>query len=269
MKLGWGEVVLGQVLLGLALVGVPACGQEDGCPECQREKCSDLVNVCEPDPDCACMSDCVAHAGIPGVSGCLDECGLTERPPAFGPLEECMATACPDSEDECSTPDDYSPPERVFSNDTTIEGLGGGDLGDCSFDPDLTFDPEGSVLQLQSEDENLCVRLERRNDGAGGLANTNWTLLSMRVGPLGSVANVEDQAALCYYSSHHNFLDWAHAWTGTTRHDLELQEDGHNGSRLYVLHTFEQGPIDPDACAPVADGSGPIGGAIQLFPVNP
>ncbi len=269
MRLGLGRVVLGYAgVVVLALVGAPACGDENGCPECQAEKCSDLVSVCEPDAECACMSDCAAEKGIPKVGDCLDDCGLTERPSGFIALEECMATACPDA-DECSTPNDYSPPERVLAGDTTIEGLGGGDLADCSFDLELGFDPEGSVLQLLSEDENLCVRLERRNDGAGSLANTSWTLLSMRVGPLGSVAFVEDPEALCYYSSHHNFLDWAHAWTGATRHDLELIEDGHGGSRTYALHTFEQGPIDSDTCAPVADGTGPIGDPIELFPVNP
>ncbi len=35
------------------------------------------------------------------------------------------------------------------------------------------------------------------------------------------------------------------------------------------LHTFEQGPLEVDACAPRADGTGPIGPPIPLFPVDP
>jgi hypothetical protein len=134
------------------LVSAGCGGGENDCIECQQEKCTDLVAVCDPDPDCACMADCVAKRGIPGVRSCLGDCGLSERPDAFYLLEECMATACPDS-DECSTPSGYSPPERnVPPGSTTAPGLGGGELEDCSFDPELTFDPEGSVLQLQSAD---------------------------------------------------------------------------------------------------------------------
>jgi hypothetical protein len=65
-------------------------------------------------------------------------------------------------------------------------------------------------------------------------------------------------------------VDWAHVWTGTTHHDLKIAEDGHGGARTYVLHTFAQGPLEADSCAPTTDGSELIGGgAIELFPVNP
>lgn len=75
----------------------------DDCTVCQREKCCDLYQFCGMDPDCACMSACVGADGLGGVDGCVQDCGLTERPRSFPPLEECMTLSCPDS-DECSAP---------------------------------------------------------------------------------------------------------------------------------------------------------------------
>jgi hypothetical protein len=147
---------------------------------------------------------------------------------------------------------------------------GGGDLPDCGFDPGLSFNPTGDVLQLQSADESVCVRIERRDDGPGD-ARTIYTLLEMQVGPLGEVSLIDDQTDLCWHSSHHNFLDWAHAWAGSRHYDVKLKLDDHGGNRTYELHTFEQGPIDPDECPSWAEpeANGPIGDPIELFPYNP
>ena len=125
------------------------------------------------------------------------------------------------------------------------------------------------MLQLQSADADVCVRLERRNEGPGSLENVRWTLQDIRVGPPGQVAHVAAASDLCWYSSHHNFRDWAHIWTGTRHHGLKLEEDGHGGPRTYELLTFEQGPLTADECAPLADGVDPIGPPISLFPVEP
>jgi hypothetical protein len=252
----------------LGLVGV-GCKSGNECPACIEEKCSDLVDICKEDADCACMVDCMGDHGIGGVEACLGTCKLTQRPASFFQVEECTAVACPDSEDECSTPSDWTPPEDAVACDGTGSGsIGGGNLEDCGFDDALPFDPEGNTLQLESEDGSVCVRLKRRDDGAGSLANTNYTLLELQAGPKGEVARVDSDADLCWYSSHHNFRDWAHAWTGTRHFDLVLKEDGHSGARTYELYSFEQGPLDGAACAPTADGSTCIDGPIELFPVG-
>ncbi len=250
-------------LLGFAV----ACGGSGGeCAECFDEKCADLLPLCDAEPGCPCMVECTSENGIPGVVSCLDVCGLSERPAAFVPLEECVAVACPDS-DECSTPSDWVPPGDDVTCEGSAAGIGGGSLADCSFDTGLSFDPDGTVLQLESADQSVCVRLERRDDGGGSLANTSWTLLDIRVGPLGEVALVETD--LCWYSSHHNFRDWAHAWTGTRHFDLVLKQDGGGGARTYELYVFEQGPLDTASCAATAEGTQCIEGPIELFPVNP
>jgi|GEM_PF-5291683 len=153
------------------------------------------------------------------------------------------------------------------SSDTTSTTLGGG-LADCSFDDALPFDPLGEVLQLESTNKDVCVRLERRDDGPGSMANTQWTLLDVRIGPIGSVAHVDDEASLCWYSSHHNFTDWAHTWTGERHYDVKLRHEGHDGVRTYELHTFAQGPLG-NACAPLAEGTEPVGDPIALVPFNP
>jgi hypothetical protein len=251
------------------LMGLSGC--KETCGDCRDEKCSDLVEYCVEDDDCKCMSDCLGDKGMPGVTGCLDSCGLKERPPAFVPLEDCVAVACPDAEDECSTPDDYEAPEVAYVDAGVQDAsIASGDLADCGFEAGLAFDPEGEVLQLESADKSVCVRLERRSDGSGGLANTKYTLLNLWVGPVGEVVHISDASKLCYYASHHNFKDWAHVWTGTRHHDLMLAEDGHGGARTYELHTAVQGPLDKELpCAPLADGTGPIGAPVPLFPVNP
>lgn len=259
----------GLTVLALVLAACSDSGGAGVCAECVDEKCSDLLPACEGDPDCACMVGCLGEGGIPGVPGCLDTCGLAERPAAFLPIEECTAVACPDTGDECSTPSDWTPPGNIIECEGSAAGLGGGALPDCSFDPALPFDPDGDVLQLQSADEQVCVRLERRDDGPGSLANTSWTLIEIRVGPLGEVALVEDEADQCWYSSHHNFRDWVHAWTGTRHFDLVLLEDGHGGGRTYELYAFEQGPVDAASCAPTAEGAQCIEGPIALLPFEP
>jgi hypothetical protein len=252
-----------------ASVPLTAC-RDETCGDCRDEKCSDLVSHCNTDPDCKCMAGCLGDEGIPGVEGCLASCGLTAHPAAFVPVEECVAIACPD-EDECSTPSDYTPPEIPSADDTSaLEAQGGGgDLADCSFDDSLSFDPEGPVLQLESANGNVCLRLERRDLGSGNLANTKWELLEMRVGPLGGVALVDDPADLCWYSSHHNFLDWAYVWTGSARYDLKLREYTHGGARNYALHPYEQGQVDPVSCGPSTDATEPIGDPITIYPFEP
>ena len=162
-------------------------------------------------------------------------------------------------------PQNAEPGDAILVNGT----IGDHGMAIMSVREGLEFDPEGSVLQLESGDRNVCLRLERRDEGSGSLANTRWTLLDVRVGPLGEVAHVDGFADLCWYSSHHNFLDWGHVWTGGTRHDLKLNHDGHSGEWTYTLYTIEQGPLESGVCAPLADGQGPIGPAISLFPVTP
>lgn len=253
------------VMAGLVM----ACsGSANECPSCMQEKCADLMVYCASDADCTCMTDCTGENGIPGIPACLTTCGLSERPADFIAIESCVAVACPDSEDECATPADWTPPDDDVVCTGSAAGLGGGSLADCSFTADLVFDPDGTVLQLENTTESICVRIERRNDGSGTLANTNWTLLEMRVGPLGEVALVDAAADQCWYSSHHNFRDWAHVWTGSRHFDLVLKEDGHGGARIYELYGFEQGPL-AGACSPTADGSDCIDGPIELFPANP
>lgn len=240
------------------------------CGDCVKEKCQDLVDICDVDPDCGCMVDCMGRKGIPGVEGCLETCGLAERPADFVPVEECVATACPDS-DECSTPAGYTPPLVPSTDDTSALDAhgGGGALADCGFDDALAFDPEGETLQLESLDGNVCARISRRDEGSGSLANTEWTLLEMQVGPLGGVSLVDAEADLCWYSSHHNFFDWAHAWDGAVHYDLKLKEDDHGGPRTYALFPYEQGPLVAGTCASTTDGTTPIGEPITMYPHDP
>jgi len=44
----------------------------------------------------------------------------------------------------------------------------------------------------------------------------------MRVGPLGEVVLIDNPADVCWYSSHHNFNDWAHAWSGSRHYEVRV-----------------------------------------------
>jgi hypothetical protein len=144
-----------------------------------------------------------------------------------------------------------------------------GGAPDCGFDPGITFDLlTGTVLQLESADGEICMRLERRDDSPfpDGSA-TLWTLLNVRVGKKGSVAAIDDPAALCWKVTHHNWLDAARVWTGTNRYDLELTTvGGHGGDSTYILTVFENGPLDPEDTYCLQGGSAPRCPPIELFP---
>ena len=179
------------------------------------------------------MVDCMGENGVPGVPDCLGTCGLSERPAAFIPIEECTAVACPDGDgEECDTPADWKPPADTFVCEGSDASIGGGELADCGFDASMPFNKDGAVLQLQSEEtaRSACGS-SAATTAPGSLANTNWTLLKMRVGPLGEVADIDGSTAGCWYSSHHNFRDWAHGWSGSRHYDVVLKEDGHGGAR--------------------------------------
>jgi hypothetical protein len=261
----------------VALLALVACSRKSGpfvcdasatiagyCSDCVDEKCSDLLPFCERNADCACMEQCLRERGVGAVDACLSDLGLESPPIGFAQVEECVGVACPDEEDECSTPADWVPPNA----DLVCDGLGtgtiaGGTEPDCAF-TELAFDPDGDVLQLVSEDGQVCARVERHAEGAGSLANTTWVLDEIWVGPIGGVAHVASD--LCWYSSHHNFQDWVHVWTGTRHYDLALKEDGHGGPRRYHLYVFEEGTLEAEACPATASGVGCIAGPIVLEP---
>jgi hypothetical protein len=227
--------------------------------------CDQFMFKCALDADCVCMAECVGEAGLVGTDDCLNTCNLTGSPSGFFELAADVAVMCPDG-DECSVPAGYEPPPRIEPEPAPSNAsIGGGDLADCSFDSGLTYDPNGEILQLESADADVCVRIDRRNDGNGSNANTSWTLLDMMVGPLGEVCHAAEPADVCWYSSHHNFADWAHVWCGNRRYDLIVAMADHGAAPTYLLHVFEGQPLG-GICAPTADGVCPIGTPIELFP---
>jgi hypothetical protein len=239
------------------------------CGECIDEKCADLLEFCRESDECACMEACLREDGMPGIEACLTSNGLDGRPVGFAQLEECVAYSCPD-DDECSTPADWTPPDAEIECDGTgTGGLGGGAEADCGFDDAIAYDPEGEVLQLVSSGGDICVRIDRHVVGGGELENVEWALDAIRIGPFGEVSEVTDPDALCWYSSHHNFQDWAHIWSGSRHYDLGLKEDGHGGARRYHLYVFEEGPLQAGECGPTSYGTACVEGPIALAPYTP
>jgi hypothetical protein len=189
------------------------CDLPGVCGRCLWEKaCDQFLFQCARDAGCVCMAECIGSTGVGGADGCLEPCGLTSPPPGFSQFLKLAADMCWD--EGCGRLGE-SPPEP--SGSTSGGSLGSGTEADCAFDPGLAYDPCGPVLQLQSSDGSICVRIERRDEGPGTDANTAWTLLDVRVGPLGEVCHTSDPSNLCWFSSHHNYADWAsRAAIGTT-----------------------------------------------------
>jgi hypothetical protein len=240
------------------------CNLPGACGRCLWEKsCAAFDFQCARNADCVCMAECIGNFGVSGVQSCLGQCGLTALPPGFAEFANGAADMCWD--EGCGTLAEplQDPPGSGAS-------IGAGTDESCFFDTNLRYDPCGQVLQLQSSDGSICLRLERRNDGAGNDANTTWTLLDVRVGPLGEVCHTDDPAALCWFSSHHNYADWAHATCGDRHYDLNVAKNCgvHNShpSPTFRLHVFEIAPPGGE-CAPATAGLCPIGSPIDLFPV--
>lgn len=232
-----------------------------------EKACASFLFRCAHNEGCVCMAECVGSMGVAGTASCLGQCGLTEIPPGFAAWVKGAADMCWDEgcgrldeplADPAATPADGSP--------------GAGTDPDCVFDTNLSYDPCGPVLQLESADRSLCARIERRNDGPGDDANTHWTLLDVRVGPLGQVCHTAEPAEQCWFSSHHNHAEWLHVSCGGLHYDLDISPGCGkmlNPDSVFRLHAFEGGPApQTDACNPTTDGICPIVKPIELFPVE-
>jgi hypothetical protein len=240
------------------------CDLPGACGACMEEKaCASFLFRCAHNADCVCAAECVAQAGVAGTDTCLGQCDLTESPPGFAEWVKGASDMCWD--EGCGTlgepPPDPEPPSGG--------NPGAGTDPDCAFDPDLEYDPCGAVLQLESEDKSLCARVERRNDGAGDDANTHWTLLDMRVGPLGQVCHADEPADLCWFSSHHNFAEWLHVSCGDLHYELNIGTGCgkfSNPDSTFRLHVSESASTDGE-CPATGDGICPIVAPMDLFPV--
>jgi hypothetical protein len=228
-----------------------------------EKACASFLFRCAKNADCVCMAECVSRAGVSGTQGCLDQCGLSESPPGFAEWVKGASDMCWD--EGCGTlSEPISDPGSVTGGST-----GAGSEPDCAFDPSYSHDPCGDVLQLQSADGSLCVRIERRNDGQGSDANLSWTAIDARIGPLGQVCHTDAAQDLCWFSSHHNYADWVHVSCGDLHYDLNIGKNCgelRNPMSTYRLHVFESGPGEGGACAPSADGSCPVVAPVELFP---
>jgi hypothetical protein len=243
-----------------------ACDLPGACGRCLWEKaCASFLFRCAHDADCVCMAECVAAAGVAATDGCFDQCGLTSSPPGFADWVRGASDMCWD--EGCGT---LAAPPPETTTDTTGAGAGAGTEPDCAFDTGLPYDPCGPVLQLQSADGSLCARIERRNDGPGDDANTRWTLLDVRIGPLGQVCHATGPEQVCWFSSHHNYSEWAHVSCGGLHYDLNIGKGCGkltNPDSTFRLHVFEQEPELTGACAPTADGTCPVVAPMDLMPV--
>jgi hypothetical protein len=229
-----------------------------------EKACASFLFRCAHNADCVCAAECVAQAGVNAWESCLDQCGLSEVPPGFAEWLKGASDMCYD--EGCGVLED--PP--VDPNAPPDGDPGAGSDPDCVFDPDLSYHPCNDVLQLESADGSLCVRVERRDDGPGDDANTHWTLLDVRVGPLGQVCHTDAADDLCWFNSHHNYADWLHISCGGLHYDLNIGQgcgEETNPDSNFRLHVFKEGPPPAD-CSDIADGFCPVVTPMDLFPVN-
>lgn len=240
------------------------CDLPGSCGSCMWEKaCDQFLFQCAHNAECVCMAECVAQSDVTNTDNCLGDCGLTAIPPGFAQWVKLASDMCWD--EGC---------DRLAGLPTSAEtpssdGIGAGNLPDCAFDPGLQYDPCAEVWQLQSADGNVCLRIDRRNDGPGDNANTTWTLLDVLVGPLGEVCHVNEPTEMCWFAAHHNHADWAHVTCGNRHYDIDIgsrcgEKAAPDAVSVIQLHVFE-GP--PEAtCAPTVDGLCQVGTVIDLEP---
>jgi hypothetical protein len=240
------------------------CDLPGACGRCLWEKsCPSFLFQCAHNADCVCAAECIGNRGVGDIEGCLDQCGLSESPPGFAEFAKGASDTCND--EGCGRIG-----EPIAEPPGSNASLGAGTDADCVFDTNLSYDPCGPVLQLESVDGNICARIDRRDDGPGDDANTSWTLLDVRIGPLGEVCHTDAPADLCWFSSHHNFADWVHVSCGNRHYDINVADncgtENRNPTSRFRLHVFENEPAGAE-CAPSADGACPIGTPVDLFPV--
>lgn len=242
------------------------CNLPGACGSCMWEKaCDQFLFQCAHNADCVCMAECVGTSGVGGRDACLGQCGLGEYPPGFAQWVKLASDMCWD--EGCGRLDALP---TGSSGSTSGAGLGAGTEADCAFSPGLAYDPCAEVWQLQSADGNICLRIERRNDGPGTDANTAWTLLDVRVGPLGQVCHVDDPSAMCWFASHHNHADWVHVTCGDRHYDVDIgarcgDKAPPDSTSVIQLHVFDEQPLGP-TCAPTVDGACQLGAVIDLQP---
>jgi hypothetical protein len=240
------------------------CDLPGSCGSCMWEKaCDQFLFQCAHNADCVCMAECVAMSGVEGRDACLGTCGLIENPPGFAQWVKLASDMCWD--EGCGRLD-----VLPTSGEGSTDNIGAGNLPDCAFDPGLQYDPCAEVWQLQSADGNICLRIDRRNDGAGDNANTAWTLLDVMVGPLGEVCHVNEPSELCWFASHHNHADWAHVTCGNRHYDIDIgsrcgEKAPPDATSVIQLHVFDAQPLGA-TCAPTVEGVCPIGSVIDLQP---
>lgn len=95
-------------------------------------------------------------------------------------------------------------------------GDNSGGEGPCRFDPNISWDMLGQILQMQSKDKRTCVWLHRIGECPAGwiCKAVPFDLLSVRIGHDGTVIEESEAKNLSWESTHHNWAD-----VGTVRHD--------------------------------------------------
>ena len=96
----------------------------------------------------------------------------------------------------------------------------------CNFDPNLTFDFLGDILQLESADKTTCLWLSRTLSGGcrtDTCLKAQFTILGARIGHGGTVVELTSDDSLVWTDSHHNYADRAEMTTADTRYVLEIK----------------------------------------------
>jgi hypothetical protein len=93
----------------------------------------------------------------------------------------------------------------------------------CQFDDGVRYDLLAETVQLESAGGGTCVKLTRRNDCPPDFIckAVPFTLLTFRTVHDGAVAYIDDEGAMHWEATHHNWNDWGEATGGGVRYRLE------------------------------------------------
>jgi hypothetical protein len=175
----------------------------------------------------------------------------------LAPISGCDSGGADDDDDSAA---DAAPAADADPNapDADPNAPDGSTAGvDCRFE-NVEYNLLAETVQLEAAGGGTCVKLTRRND-----CPPEWicqavpfTLLTYRVGHDGATVLIDDERAMHWEATHHNWNDWGEATGGGVRYRLESRYAGDFTDR-YELFAYD------------ADSDAVLWGPVDLYPYVP
>jgi len=135
--------------------------------------------------------------------------------------------------------------------DGTVDGSDGDGVADCNFDPGVTWNMLGDILQMESQDGSTCVWLQREDLCPSDMICKAhpFDFQAIRIGHDGSLVEIVDPDKLSWSATHHNWSDTGEARTEDTTYVLQGVSFG-QAYEITASGGENWGPVHLDPWAP-------------------